>query len=1314
MKKILFVITLAIVLTLVGTLCSCSCEPENEENGIAFYELPDGTYEVGIGSDKNLEKAVIPKTFNGKPVVKIRDDGFSGCIKLTSVKIPSSVTSIGNRAFKECTGLKEIEIPDGVEYIGDEAFSGLSGVKEIEIPDSVKSIGRCALDGCINLESVKIPFVGKGENADYKEYAFGHIFGYYSQTGTYEAEKLDYYGSGDGKYYIPLSLKRVYISGGGIPYGSFANCTSIESVIVGKNVTSIERRAFYNCTSLSSLTFEDGGRCESICELAFYNTALKEVIIPISVWCMYSDFSEYGENVFGMSEGLTIYCEAAEKPIKWQKNWNEFGNPVVWGYNNITTNPEYDYVVHENKAHLTKYKGDGGSVVIPAYIDGYEIASLGLAFQGNNKIGKITISKEITSISPGAFYSCEGLASVTFEEGSKCTKIGINAFGAEYSSRISPTSVYVSDIEFWLRINFESTSSNPLCRDGRLFVNGKLLEELVVPEGITAVLDNAFVDCEYLKSIVIASSVTSIGEYAFFECENVESIVFKEGSELEKIERDAFYCPSNHNYKLTSIEIPSNVTSLGYSAIYGFEALKEVYNYSALDEKTIIDALGTSDISIHTKAGDSKLIKTEDVFVFQDDGENMYLIAYTGEEKELILPQSCNGKSYDIGSCAFFDCDSIRSVIIPEGVRVIGEDAFAYCTSLRSVTVPSSLERIENSAFGSCMALFEVYNQSSLKIEKGSAENGGIAYYALQVHTATDTERNIFETNDGFVFYNNGEQIYLIDYVGNRSDIVLPESYNGADYKIYDCAFSGNDVIVNVTIRNGVTDISDRAFYECKNLVSIDISDCVKSIGFWAFYGCESLESVRLPNGLEYIKSYAFRNCVSLSSITIPRGLKGIGDEVFYACASLESVYISDLTSWLNLNFSSEISSPLFHGATLYLDGSPLTDVVLPTSVKSIKNYTFFGCSSLKNITFTSSVSSIGASAFSGCTGLTKIILPGDLSDLGSNAFSGCTGLTEIVLPSSLSSIGRGAFSGCTALNSVALPEGISTINEKAFYGCTGLTEIILPSSVTYIGKSAFAECGKLLLNKYDNAFYLGSATNPYFALIMAKDRGTLVVSSKIQVIAKGALDSLGANSKNEYKNAYYIGSEETPYFILLEEVDYDVKECYINANAKFICGRAFFFSSNDLETVVFESGSKCEVIGENAFYNCSRLTSINIPDSVRIIEDMAFYECERLRHFYVSSTSRLERIGGSAFYGCDISSIEFPSSLKEIGAHAFNGCGLYRVEIPKSVLYIGRLALRSTASSTIYCEANSKPAGWDEEWTNRTYSVVWGYKQGE
>ena len=181
-----------------------------------------------------------------------------------------------------------------------------------------------------------------------------------------------------------------------------------------------------------------------------------------------------------------------------------------------------------------------------------------------------------------------------------------------------------------------------------------------------------------------------------------------------------------------------------------------------------------------------------------------------------------------------------------------------------------------------------------------------------------------------------------------------------------------------------------------------------------------------------------------------------------------------------------------------------------------------------------------------------------------------------------------------------------------------------------------------------------------------------------------------------------------------MEEVGYHVKECYINANAKFIYDRVFFFSSDELETVVFESGSKCEVIGERAFYDCSRLTSINIPDSVRIIEDMAFYECERLRHFYVSSTSRLERIGGGAFYGCDIASVEFPSSLKEIGASAFNGCGLYRVEIPKSVLYIGRSALRSTASSTIYCEANSKPAGWDEGWTDATNSVVWGYKQGE
>ena len=158
--------------------------------------------------------------------------------------------------------------------------------------------------------------------------------------------------------------------------------------------------------------------------------------------------------------------------------------------------------------------------------------------------------------------------------------------------------------------------------------------------------------------------------------------------------------------------------------------------------------------------------------------------------------------------------------------------------------------------------------------------------------------------------------------------------------------------------------------------------------------------------------------------------------------------------------------------------------------------------------------------------------------------------------------------------------------------------------------------------------------------------------------------------------------------------------------------GEKTFYKNTVLKSATVSPSVKS--IGERAFYDCSRLTSINIPDSVRIIEDMAFYECERLCHFYVSSTSRLERIGGGAFYGCDIASVEFPSSLKEIGASAFNGCGLYRVEIPKSVLYIGRSALRSTASSTIYCEANSKPAGWDEGWTDATNSVVWGYKQGE
>ncbi len=487
-----------------------------------------------------------------------------------------------------------------------------------------------------------------------------------------------------------------------------------------------------------------------------------------------------------------------------------------------------------------------------------------------------------------------------------------------------------------------------------------------------------------------------------------------------------------------------------------------------------------------------------DILIYESniDGTAYSVVGVTDtEQTKIIIPDTyANLPVTSIGEYAFKDCTNLTSITIGNSVESIGDYAFGYCKNLTSVSIPDSVTSIDSSAFYDCYKLVEVYNLSSLTIEKGSTSNGYVGYYALNVYTPTDGESKLYTTGDGYVFYVNGGTIYLLGYVGADTELVLPKSYNGSNYEIYQYAFYRNENITSVEILDSVKSIGDYAFGYCSSLASITIPDSVDSIGSYVFFNCTSLNAVyiadlakwcsisfagsysnplfyegnlylnrtlvtnlEIPNGVESISIVAFTHCASLTSITIPDSVKSISSFTFGQCTSLESITVEAG----NTKYKSDGNCLIEIATNTLILGCK--NSVIPNYVKRIGSYAFLDCVGLKSITIPDSVERIeGECMFDGCTSLESVTIGNGVKIIGQNAFSNCTSLKRITIPDSVTEIHPLAFDSCTNLESVTIGNGLTSIGQYVFRYCKSLISVNIPDGVKVIYAEAFSGCTSL------------------------------------------------------------------------------------------------------------------------------------------------------------------------------------------------------------------------------------------------------------
>ena len=238
-----------------------------------------------------------------------------------------------------------------------------------------------------------------------------------------------------------------------------------------------------------------------------------------------------------------------------------------------------------------------------------------------------------------------------------------------------------------------------------------------------------------------------------------------------------------------------------------------------------------------------------------------------------------------LGDFTFNGCTSLRSITLPNALKSIGRGALAYCTSLTRLVIPASVTSIGDAPFDGSYRLFEICNLSAVAIEANESS------YPRFV-TANPNETRIHTTADGFVLYRDGINTPLFfAYVGENTELTLPEKLNGEAYTIFGKVFRGNEAITKITLPDGMTALPNGFFYGCTSLTTISLPTTLQSIGNQAFNSCTSLTTISLPTTLQSIGSQAFNSCTALEAVVFEgkSQLTSLGESAFRGCSALKS-----------------------------------------------------------------------------------------------------------------------------------------------------------------------------------------------------------------------------------------------------------------------------------------------------------------------------------------------------------------------------------------------------------------------------------------
>ena len=1264
-------------------------EDGEETLSLGYNSYSSSSSGKGLFNDCPLEKLYLGRNLSYRSVSSVGYSPFYGKTTLTELTIGNSVTTIGTDAFRNCSGLTSVSIPNSVTSIGDYGFSGCTAIKEIMVEDGDETL----LLG--NYNSVEELFSGCPIEKLYLGRNLLYEYSPFSESPFGKKTSLTELTIGNSVTYIDPD--------------AFESCSGLTSVAIGNSVTTIGKGAFRNCSGLTSVSIPNS--VTTIGESAFWNcSGLTSVSIPNSV-------TNIGTWAFNGCSGLTsvnISDIAAWSNISFA---SPDANPLYYVHDLYLNGEKIENLIIPNDISLIKdyafYNCSSlTSLTIPNSVttigdntfygctaikeimveDGDETLSVGGGLFNDCPLEKLYLGRNLSYNGISPFYNQKNLTELTI--GNSVTSIGSNTF----SSCSGLTSVNISDIASWCKINFASQDANPLYYAHDLYLNGEKIENLIIPNDISLIKDYVFYNCSSLTSLTIPNSVTTIGDNTFYGCTAIKEITLEDGSETLSVGGGLFNdCP------LEKLYLGRNLSYNGNSPFYNLKNLTEL-------------TIGNSVTTI----GD-----------------------YAFEDCSGLTSVTIGNSVTTIGQSTFRGCSGLTSVTIPNSVTSIGEYAFSGCSGLTSVTIPNSVTTIGDNTFYGCTAIKEI------TLEDGSEtlSVGGGLFNDCPLEKLY-LGRNLVYPDNCSPFYSKATLTDLT--VGDSVTSIETEAFYGCSgltsvtipnsvTTIGDAAFSGCSSLTTINLSNTITTIGDAAFEDCSSLTSFDIPNDITTISSSTFKGCSGLTSISIPNSVTTISDAAFDGCSGLTSITIPPSIVAIENFAFNGCISIKEISFEDAAEPLFLGYN-DATKGLFYDCSLeklYLGRN------LSYETGSSYGYSpFYGQSNLTELSISSSVTTLPENLFRAGTGLKSIIIPNSVTNIDNYAFNGCTGVKEITFEngSKKLSLGyngsnKGLFSDCP-LEKLYLGRNLSyetgSVNGYSpFCGKTTLNNLILGQSVSQIVSNCFSNCTSLkefrsMSYTIDGLANSGLSAEKVLAIITPDELN----AETIEQISKSNLT---------YFNNLIIEINDKTYSIVSAPNYVDISDCAIKnstiqlipiksdavAKADAISIVNAYFRGDDIMSELCDSGFKftpTSVWKENIFdiYANSNAGGdyrhVTMKQAGSLFDELGLHDIQNLKHLKITgdingtdimTINRMtslkyldltdaniveggvtyrenlktenDVVGSDFFYNIALETVLLPESAKTIANSAFrNSPELKNVVIGKSVASIGDYAFNN------------------------------------